>query len=405
MENKVKQRERILFLCDYCFTPVRSVERAGILCEDGVIVAVGNQSSFSIEPGLKVVEKKGSYAIPGMIDTHIHGAGGFDSSSAFDEEIFFDRMCITLAKHGISAFVPTITSGHHKRMLDSISSIVSFAKKHSKGAKVVGIHLEGPYLSREKHGAQFEDDIRQIDIGEMREFIEEGKGMIKIVTLAPELENSDKLIELLLQNNIIPSLGHSMANAEQAKRAIDAGAKRCTHVFNGMPAIHHRNVSLTTVALIDDRLDVEILIDGYHVNPMMIDLVCRAKPKDKIIAISDAVQATGLSDGTYHIGDQKIIVKNGYVTTDTGTLAGTTFTLERGLDQLIEFSHLNKNEIAACLTQNPARSIGLEKQGEIAPMMRADISFFDTKTNKTNMTVIDGEIVYEASKDEGISEK
>ncbi|HOK05355.1 MAG TPA: amidohydrolase family protein, partial [Victivallales bacterium] len=199
--------------------------------------------------------------------------------------------------------------------------------------------------------------------------------------------------------HIIPSLGHSIANAEQAKRAIDAGAKRCTHVFNGMPPIHHREISLTTVALTDDRLDTEILIDGYHVNPMMIDLVCRAKPKDKIIAISDAVQATGLSDGIYQIGDTKIIVKNGYVTTDTGTLAGTTFTLERGFGQLLSFSHLNSNEVAACLTTNPARSIGLKNCGEIAPRMVADISFFNTQTNKTEMTVIDGEIVYDSSKE------
>jgi len=399
MSEENYMKDRVLFLCDYCLTPFRRIQKAGILCEKGIIMAVGNISSFSIEPALKVIDKKGSYAIPGIIDTHIHGAGGFDSSSACNGEELFDSMCITLAKHGITSFVPTITSGSNEHMLASISSIVKFSRKKSKGAKVVGIHLEGPYLSKEKHGAQYEDDIRQIDLGETRDFIKTGNGMIKVMTLAPELENSDKLIELLSQNHIIPSLGHSIANAEQAKRAIDAGAKRCTHVFNGMPPIHHREISLTTVALTDDRLDTEILIDGYHVNPMMIDLVCRAKPKDKIIAISDAVQATGLSDGIYQIGDTKIIVKNGYVTTDTGTLAGTTFTLERGFGQLLSFSHLNSNEVAACLTTNPARSIGLKNCGEIAPRMVADISFFNTQTNKTEMTVIDGEIVYDSSKE------
>jgi N-acetylglucosamine-6-phosphate deacetylase len=332
-----------------------------------------------------------------MIDSHIHGAGGFDSSSAFDDEIFFNAMCETLAMHGITAFLPTITSGSRDRMLDSISAIVSFASKESMGAKVVGIHMEGPYLSQEKHGAQYEEDIRPIDMNELREFIERGQGMIKIMTLAPELPGSEKLIELLLENNIIPSLGHSMADANQAKRAIDAGAKRCTHIFNGMPQLHHRNISLTTVALTDDRIDVEILVDGYHVNPMMIDLVCRAKPKNKIIAVSDAVQATGLSDGEYHLGDTKIIVKDGYVRTESGTLAGTTFTLERGLAQLLSFSHLNRNEVAACLTLNPAKSLSLNDHGEIAPRMIADISFFNSITHKTEMTVINGKIVYDAT--------
>ncbi len=390
--------DRRLFICDYCLSPSRTIDRAAILCEADKIVAVGNESSFTIEPDLDVVRKKGSYAIPGMIDTHIHGAGGFDSSSAFDEETFFDKMCLTLASHGISSFLPTITSGTHKRMLDAISSIVSFSSKKSRAAKVAGIHIEGPFLSKKKHGAQFEDDIRPIDLGETREFIAEAKGTIKIMTFAPELDGADKLIELLLQNNIIPSMGHSMADAEQAKRAIDAGARRCAHIFNGMPQIHHRDISLTTVALTDDRVDVEILIDGCHVNPMMIDLVCRIKPKNRIIAVSDAVQATGLSDGVYHLGDRKIIVKDGYVTTEAGTLAGTTFTLEKGLGQLLAFSHLNRNEVAACLTINPARSIGLKHHGEIAPLMKADISFFNSLTHKAEMTVVDGEVVFDASK-------
>jgi N-acetylglucosamine-6-phosphate deacetylase len=389
---------RKLFVCDYCLTPLRTIQKAGILCEEKKIIAIGGESSFEIEPDLEVTEIRNAYAIPGMIDTHIHGAGGFDSSSAFDEKANFDKMCSILASHGICSFVPTITSGPPQTMLEAISSIVKFASAHDySGAKPVGLHIEGPFLSREKHGAQYEEDIRPIDIGELKEIISAGNGFIKIMTFAPELLNSDHLINVLLENNIVPSLGHSMANADQALRAIDAGARRCAHVFNGMPPLHHRDISLTSVVLTDDRVDVEILIDGCHVHPRMVDLVCRAKPKEKIIAISDAVQATGLSDGEYHIGDTKIIVKDGYVTTETGTLAGTTFTLERGLGQLLAFSHLNRNEVAACLTLNPARSIGLKGRGELSPGSSADIAFFNIENNKSEMTVIDGEIVFRTS--------
>jgi N-acetylglucosamine-6-phosphate deacetylase len=388
---------RKIFICDFCLTPLRRINKAAILCEGENIIAIGGESSFDIEPGLEVVEKRNCYAMPGMIDTHIHGAGGFDSSSTLDEPADFRKMCSTLASHGITSFVPTITSGLRETMLKAVNSIVSLSSRENHYAKAVGIHLEGPFLSKEKHGAQNEEDIRPVDLVELKDLIKEGKGLIKIMTLAPELDNAVRLVEILVENNIVPSLGHSMANAAQTLKAIDAGAKRCTHIFNGMPPLHHREITLSAVALTDDRVDVEILIDGCHVHPRMIDLVCRSKPKNKIIAISDAVQATGLLDGEYHIGDTTIMVENGYVTTKNGILAGTTFTLERGLDQLISFTHLNNNEVAACLTINPAKSIGLSKCGELAPGRIADIAFFNKENNKTEMTVVNGNVVFNAS--------
>lgn len=387
---------RILYLADYCLTPHRKISHPGILCEDGKILAFGGSSAFEKEPGLQVIELPDTYATPGIIDTHIHGAGGFDctSSSACGD---ITPMSVTLASHGITSFLPTIVTASHEKMILAISSLTKIIRaNHVLGAVPVGINVEGPFLNKEKHGSQYEQEIRQIDIGEAREMIAEGKNMIRIMTFAPELDNSIKLIEILLENNIIPSMGHSLADEVSVLKAVDAGARRCTHVYNGMPPLHHRTAGLTAIALTDDRIHVEIILDGSHIHPKMVDLACRTKPKDKVVGISDAIQGTGMHDGIYHVGDSEIHIEKGKVTTADGTLAGSTMTLERGWRHLIAFTHLENTEASACLTYNPAKSIGLNDRGELRPGKTADITFFDSKTNTVRMTVCRGQIVYDS---------
>lgn len=393
-------KKRTLFTVDYCLTPLLKIERAGILVEDSRILAIGGSSAFVTEEGLEHINLEGNYATPGMIDTHIHGAGGFDSSLAFEENARIEGMCATLAKHGTTTFLPTIVSGPRQDMMNALEKISGMLQKKYEGAEPVGLHIEGPYLNKEKHGSQHEEDIRAIDLGEAREMIAAAGKFTRIMTFAPELENSLKLIELLRENGIVPSMGHSIADEVSVLKAIDAGATRVSHIFNGMPPLHQRASSLTTVALTDDRLSVEIILDGTHLHPRMVDLACRAKPKDKIIGVSDAIQAAGLRDGKYSIGDIKVEVKNGKVTTPDGILSGTTLMLERGWRHLMNFSHMATTDSAACMTLNPARSIGLVDRGELKPGFFADISFFDSKTNNVRMTVSKGKIIYDASKEQ-----
>ena len=214
------------------------------------------------------------------------------------------------------------------------------------------------------------------------------------MTFAPELDNSIKLIETLKENNIIPSMGHTMADEETVLKAIEAGVTHCTHVCNGMPVLHHRSVGIAGVALTDDRVSVEIILDAYHIHPRMIDIVCRTKPKDKIIGVSDAIQAAGLPDGIYHLGKTQVKVTNGRVVTKDGTIAGTTLTLEKGWDHLVSYSQLDIKDAAACLTINPARLLNLEEIGELRPGRNANIAFFNSASNKAVLTVRNGKIVY-----------
>ena len=170
-----------------------------------------------------------------------------------------------------------------------------------------------------------------------------------------------------------------------------------------MPQLHQRDATLTTVALADNRVSVEIIVDGYHIHPRMVDLVTRLKPKDKVIGVSDAVQPTGLISGvdtTYHLGDSEIRVHDGMVTTGTGIIAGTTMTLETAWHHLRTYAKAPSTLAACCFTSNPANDLGLITRGELKPGKRADISFFDCATNKTVMTVIKGRICYYADRPE-----
>ena len=392
-------KSRILFLADHCLTPTENIPNSGILCEGEQILAIGGASAFAREPGLEIIKMENAYAVPGFIDSHIHGTGGFDSSLAYEDGADIEGMCRTLASHGVTTFFPTIVSGPFDSMIKAVAALSRMVEDEHDGADPAGIHVEGPFLSRAKSGSQIESHIVPIDLAFTKELIAAGNGRIKLMTFAPELPGTPELIELLLENGIIPSMGHSLAGEEDTVRAIDAGARRCTHIFNGMPQLHQRDASLTTVALADNRVSVEIIVDGYHIHPRMVDLVSRLKPKDKVIGVSDAVQPTGLAsttDGKYHLGYSEIKVKDGVVTTDAGIIAGTTMTLESAWHHLRTYAKMPGTLAASCFTSNPANDLGLITRGELKPGKRADISFFDCVTNKTLMTVIRGRICYYA---------
>ncbi len=391
-------RKRRLFITGFCLTPHQTINRGAILTQDAKVLAIGGATAFVREPGLEVIELPDCYATPGFIDSHIHGAGNFDSSTAYEEGSDIDSMCSVLAGHGVTSFVPTVISAPRERLLKNMAVLTAMMSRDNyPGAVPIGIHIEGPFINRLKHGSQRVEDITEVDLGFAREIITESKGKIKVMTFAPELDNSIKLIEFLLENNVQPSMGHSIASEESVLRAVDAGARRCTHLYNGMPPLHQRNATLGAVALTDDRISIEMILDGSHLlHPRMLDLACRAKPKDKLIGISDCVQGADLRDGKYHLGMSEIEVHDGLATTPDGTLAGTTLNLGKGWQVLKAHSHMSNTEAAASVTINPAVALGYDDRGILRPGKRADISFFKIDSNKPRMTVSRGKIVFDS---------
>lgn len=388
---------RTLITVDYCVTPTEYIKNAGILIEGEQIIGIGGESGFLMDPDIRVCKYPGTYAMPGFIDTHIHGCNGFDATSAPELMNAFPVMCRALASHGVTSFIPTLVSAPIPRMIAALDILATEVETPRPYAEPVGIHLEGPFISLSRRSSQRIEDLSAVDLGLARELIAAARGKIKIWTFAPELENAPKLVELLCEHHIIPSMGHTDAEEPEIMRAIDAGASRCTHIFNGVPPLDKRRVTLAAIALTDDRITTEIILDGTHVHPRIIELTFRCKPKGKLVAISDTVQGVGLSNGTYHLGLSEIKLENGISVTPEGILAGSTQTLEKGWNRLIKNTGISQTDAANCFTSNPATSVGLDDRGVLSPGLRADIALFDTETNACVLSIIRGNIAYAAN--------
>lgn len=381
-------KSRKLFLTDYALTPLERIPACGILCERDRIIGTGGATAFSLlEDGLEIHDFTDCYAVPGFIDSHIHGIGPVDASDPDCAADTLARMSLALVRHGVTTFCPTIISRPADEMLKIAASLAGMADRGVQGADIAGIHVEGPFLSMGKRGSQDAEAIlEKIDLGLAREIFEAGRGKIRIMTFAPELENAEKLVELMLAHNVIPSMGHSLATEEQTYRCIDAGAHRCTYIFNGMPQLYHRESSLTSVALCDDRVAIEMISDGIHIHPRFVDLTTRCKPQDKIIGISNGVATR-----------EEVTAENEVVTTSEGIITGSTMTLENCWKHLISYAGMKTERAASCFTVNPARNLGLFERGELRPGRQADIAFFDLKTNQVRATVVRGEVIYRKS--------
>ena len=381
-------RSRKLFLTDHCLTPFENIPSGGILCENDKIIATGGASAFVHEPELHIYDLNDTYAVPGFIDSHIQGYDDYDITEILkSDNTQMNEMSKFLAQHGVTTFFPTMESAKPENMLKTADALADMIEREHDGADPAGIHVEGPFLNPEKSGTQDREFLRAFDAGFMNELIAAGRGKIKLMTFAPEIAGADQLIQMMLENGIIPSMGHSMAGEKEVFAAIDAGARRCTHLFNGMPSLHHRKSDLTLIALTDDRVSVEIIADGGHIHPRIVDLASRAKPQDKLIGVSNGIAA----NGQLRKEENGLVIRN-------GVIAGTTTTLENGWLHFARYSKMPETLTAACFTSNPAHDLGLITRGEIKPGKKADITFLDLKTNQVRMTVIRGEIVYEAEK-------
>lgn len=383
-------KNRKLFLTDYCLTPHVNIPNAGILCEGGKIIGIGGVSAFSQdEPGLETIDVTRCYALPGLIDSHIHGGGGFDTERVLEPDMHMQDLSRYLASRGVTSFLPTLVTMPREQMIQTVARLTEMMSEPMPGAAPCGLHLEGPFINPVKAGSQSKEDCSPIDFGFFDELLAAANGRIKLLTFAPELENAEKLVEVMLDNGVIPSMGHTMAGVEETLRIIDAGARRCTHLFNGLPPLHHRDTSITDVVLTHDDVSVEVILDGAHIDPRMVDITARVKPNDKLIGVSNSIQFPGKqSRGLYE--------KGGRIYNEDGVIAGTEMTLDVGWMHLRSYSHMPGNLAAACFTCNPAQDLGLITRGELSPGKRADITFFDSETNQVVMTVSNGVTVFNA---------
>lgn len=324
------------------------------------------------------------YLIPGLVDVHFHGAAGYDFCDGTREA--FHAIEQYENAHGITTICPATMTLPVQQIRDIVKEAAACDLKTLRG-----IHLEGPFIAKEKKGAQKEEYIIPADAELIRMLQESADGLIKIISIAPETEGAIACIKEL-KDRFCFSVAHTMADYDTAYQAFSAGARHVTHLYNAMPVSSHRNPSVLGAAADSEHVDVELICDGIHVHPSIIRNTFRIFPDDRILLISDSMRAVGLEDGNYTLGGQEVIVKGALATLLDGTIAGSVTNLFDCMRNAV-FAGIPKEKAIKAATMNPARSIGVEKEvGSLEPGKKADILFVDEKLN-LNKVMIHGEIL------------
>lgn len=310
---------------------------------------------------LQVLDAAGDWISLGGVDLQINGALGTAFPDLNVENTGnLQKICDYLWESGVDAFLPTLVTTSVENIQHSLAVVTDFMQNQTSGAKVLGVHLEGPFLNPEKCGAHPQEYILPLSIAEIRQVLGDFIEIVKVITLAPELDPYNEVIPYLRQEGITVSLGHSQATAEQALSAFEMGATMVTHAFNAMPPLHHREPGLLGAAITHKKVMCGFIADGKHVSPMMIDLLLRASDYNKgLFLVSDALAPLGLPDGTYPWDSREITVSEGTARLADGTLSGTTLPLLAGVQNLVKWGICNIETAIALATTAPRQAIGL----------------------------------------------
>ncbi|CEI71967.1 MULTISPECIES: N-acetylglucosamine-6-phosphate deacetylase [Romboutsia] len=336
----------------------------------------------------EIIDANGNYVCPGLIDIHIHGNMGKDTMDGTDDAIC--TIAKSIARHGVSSFLPTTMTMDEKSITNAIDTIKKYMDKDTKGAQIIGTHLEGPFINKDYKGAQNEKFI----VAPTYEFIEKYKDVIKIITYAPEKDVDMEFTKKIKANtDIVLSIGHSKATYDEAKEAINMGASNITHTFNGMSGLNHRNPGVVGAAL-TTNVYCEVIADEIHIMKDLFQFILNNKGEDKIILITDSIEAGGLEDGEYSLGGQKVIVKSNQARLESGSLAGSVMPLNKMVYNFMNNTNLDMRKVIKLASINPAKSIGIDnKKGSIEIGKDADIAIFDKDIN-CHMTINCGKVIY-----------
>ncbi len=374
------------------FQPNYSLRTLGqhiaVLGADGTITAAAGEESLDAE---------GDFVVPGFVDVHVHGAAGHDTMDASAEALA--GMAAFFARHGVTSFLATTITASHAATLAAIRAVASYRESPQPGARLLGLHLEGPYLNAAAKGAQPGRFCRAPDLVELEQFA--AAGPLHLLSLAPELPGAEACVRAAVRLGMHVAVGHTQANYEQVEEAAGWGIDHATHTFNAMSGLHHRRPGAAGAILTDDRLVAEIIADGIHLHPAVIALAVRAKTPDRVALVTDAMRAAGLPDGTYDLGGQQVIVRDGacWLADAAGgpsaTLAGSTLTLDAALRNVMAATGLSLAATLPMLTRTPAASIGMDGQiGALAPGYLADLALLDEK-GRVRLTVVGGQVAYD----------
>ena len=375
-------------------TGFAAMEHCAVLVEDGLISDVFSQKRFEkkeFDSSVRLVNVYGAFIAPGFIDTHIHGIGGYGTEDEGTEPVL--EMSRLLAQWGVTAFNPTLYPSEPERMLRAIRDITS-AMGREEGARIMGLHLEGPFISPQRLGVQKPETVQPVDLQLMERLWEASSGHIVNMTVAPELKHMRELALYCIKRGIILQAGHTNADYENMAEGMQVGILHSTHLFNAMRRLDHRNPNAVGAILIHPEMSCEIIADGFHVHPDLFKLLLRNKPIDKIVLVSDGLKPTEQKEGPFFANNEEVYYHDGvFHRKSDDVIAGSGLTMIRGIKNLIT-EGFSPEDAVKTATLNPAQIMRYNNQGAVIPGRFADITVFDYDF-KIRLVMIGGKIIKE----------
>jgi N-acetylglucosamine-6-phosphate deacetylase len=387
----------LAFIASRLYTPLEQIERPLVLVADGVISEIASMDAREAPAHVKIVDLEDAVLVPGFIDTHIHGGAGHDVMEA--DPTALSAVEQLLFQHGVTSYFPTtvtapldLTLGALERLAEAIEDAQSEgAGGGALRARPRGIHLEGPFISHKRPGVHPPADLLPPTLGTFEKFWEASRGNIKVMTIAPELEGAGAVIVEAARRGVCVSMGHSNANSLEARAGVEAGARHATHTFNAMRPLDHRDPGILGEVLTDPRVSAEIIADGIHVDPLVVQLFLRAKGPESSVLVTDATAATGMPNGKYRLGSLEVDVADGRCMAN-GKLAGSVLTLDKAVRNIMKFANWNLQQAVRLATVNPARAVGLaESAGRIVVGSPADMVALSA-SGEVRQTIVGGQM-------------
>lgn len=363
------------------------MDNCAVYIKDSKIADVYNENRFknkSFSSKVKIIDVNGAYIMPGMIDTHIHGIGGKGADDADYKSIL--HMSEILSQYGVTSFIPTCCTSKEDKLIAKIKAIVKASGKE-KGANILGIHLEGPFLSPEKIGAQSAEGIYPVDIELMKRLFKAGKDKIINMTVAPELKNMRELALFCNEKGIVLQAGHTNATYEQMLEGMQANIMHVTHLFNAMRPMHHREPGVVGATLIHPEISCEIIGDGVHINPNLIHLLMKSKPLSQIVLITDALYPakTDLSQSP------ELYLDKCFYRKEDNVINGSAISMLDGFRNLVNWG-IPIEKVVRMASTNPAQILRQKNKGLLLPGYDADVIVLDKNLNLIH-TIINGQFI------------
>ena len=340
------------------------------------------------------IDAGGNYVSPGFIDIHMHGAFGFDAMDEQEEAI--DYISAGICERGVTSYLPATMTMSRERVYKALDNIRRSMGKRGRGARVLGAHMEGPFIHPKRKGAHDETYILKPEVGLIADYLD----VIRIITLAPELDEGYKFIHQMQEHpQVVLSIGHSNATFEEAMEAIDAGIRSATHLFNAMPGFHHRDPGVVGAILKTD-IFCEVIADNTHIHPAIYSILGKVKGTDRMILITDAMRAACLKSGTYDLGGQTVNVDTHAVRLADGTLAGSILTMNHALRNFLDNTDYDLPAVIHMVSLNPAKLLGLDNEkGSLAVGKDADITILN-KDFEVLVTIVEGQLCFRREKED-----